>query len=305
MALITVDAVVDVSRHIVVLEVVRVIAAMAAGALEHRVVVRVDMAGRAHIVGIAVIGRELRVLGVIERGAGPGRRVVAVLARGREELRLRRMAGVRRVVVVRLVAADAGRRKRGVVVVDVAVAALPWWHSVQARQWKCRVVVIERGVGPDSRVMTDFAGGREPRCCMGWIIRAGVIFLVTRIAQDAVQSIVVVDVAIAAKARWDGVVTRQLKTGGRVVEFAVGPEHGVVAGFARGWESGRDVVYRGGRAVVILLVARNASRHREVVVVVDVTIDTGTRRHHVIPGQREARAVVVEGRIQPGRSAVA
>jgi hypothetical protein len=129
-ALITINAVVDISRHIVVLEIIRVIAAMATGALEDGVVVRIDMAGGAHVIRIAVIRRELRVLRVIERSPGPRRGVVAGCARGREELRLRFVARVCRVVVVRLMAADARDGQRRVIVVDVAVRANPWRHHV-------------------------------------------------------------------------------------------------------------------------------------------------------------------------------
>lgn len=105
--LVTVDAVVDIPWHVVVLEIVRVVAAMASCALEDGVAVRVDVADRANSARIAVINRELRVLRVIKRRAGPRRRVVTVLAGGREELRLRSMARVRRVVVVSLVTSNA------------------------------------------------------------------------------------------------------------------------------------------------------------------------------------------------------
>jgi hypothetical protein len=121
MALITVDAVVNVTRHVVVIEVGRIVAAMAAGALEYRVIIRVGVAGRANVVGIAVTGWELRVLRVIERRTGPGTRVVAVLARCREELRLRCMAGICAGVVIRLMAADTLRRQSRVIAVYVAI----------------------------------------------------------------------------------------------------------------------------------------------------------------------------------------
>ena len=61
MALITVNAVVNVSVHIGVVEIVCIIATMAGGALEDRVIIRVDVARGAHTVGVAVINRELRV----------------------------------------------------------------------------------------------------------------------------------------------------------------------------------------------------------------------------------------------------
>ena len=130
MALVTVDAVVHIPVHVVVLEIIRVIAAMTSGALEDGVVVRIGVAGRAHIAGIAMAGRESCVLRVIEGRTRPGRRVVAGRAGGREELRLRGVAGVGGVVVIGLMAADTGRGQRRVVAVDVAVGAGPWRHSM-------------------------------------------------------------------------------------------------------------------------------------------------------------------------------
>jgi len=143
MTLVTVDAVVDIPRHVVVLEILRVIAAMTSGALEDGVVVRIGVARRAHIAGIAVAGRERRVLRVVKGGAAPGCRVVAVLAGRWEELRLCRMARIRGVVVVRLVAPDAGRGQRRVIVVDVAVGTNARGHDVGAGKREGRVVVIK------------------------------------------------------------------------------------------------------------------------------------------------------------------
>lgn len=86
MALIAVDAVVYVSVHLWVMEVARVVPAMASRALENGVVVRVDMAGRAYIVRTAMVRWKSRVLGMVERGVRPTRCVVAGLARSGEEL---------------------------------------------------------------------------------------------------------------------------------------------------------------------------------------------------------------------------
>jgi len=129
-ALITIDAVVDIPADLRVLEVVGVVAPMAGGALEDGVVIGVGVARRADAVGIAVVHRELRVLRVIERCACPGRGVVTGCTGRREELRLSRVAGVGRVVVVGLVAADAGDWQGCVITVDVAVGAHPRRHCV-------------------------------------------------------------------------------------------------------------------------------------------------------------------------------
>jgi hypothetical protein len=162
-ALVTVDAVVDVSRNLIMMEIVRVVPAMAAGALKDRVVVRVDVAGGANIVGSAVVRGKLRVLRVVERRAGPCCRVVAVLARRGEELRLGLVSRIRRLVVVVRMAAIARGRQRGVVAVHVAIGALSRWYRVGAREGEGCVVVIEGGVRPHVGVVAELAGGWEAR----------------------------------------------------------------------------------------------------------------------------------------------
>ena len=129
-ALVTIDAVVHIPIHVAVMEVSGVVAAVASRALEYRVVVRIRMARGANAVGVAMVNRELRVLRVIERRTRPGGRGVASRAGGREERRLRGVAGIRGVVVVGLMAADTGRGQRGVVAVDVAVSACPGRHGM-------------------------------------------------------------------------------------------------------------------------------------------------------------------------------
>ena len=114
------------------MEISCVIASMATGALEHRVVIRIGMARRAHVVCIAVAGRERCVLRVIKARVEPVRGAVTGLTSRREELRLRRVSRVCRVVVIRLMAANAGRRKCRVIIVDVTIGALPRRHSMRA-----------------------------------------------------------------------------------------------------------------------------------------------------------------------------
>ena len=143
MTLVAINAVVDVSRHLIMLEVVGIVSAVTPRALEDGVVVRIYVTGRANIVGAAVIRWELRVLRVIKCGARPCCGVVTGLARGREELRLRGVAGISRVVVVGLMASDAGCRQRRVVVVDVAIRALPRRHRMRSGQGEGCVVVIK------------------------------------------------------------------------------------------------------------------------------------------------------------------
>lgn len=150
-------------------------------------------------------GRERCVLCVIERRARPGCRVVTGLACRREKLRLGRMSRVCGVVVIGLMTTDAGRRQSRVVIVDMAVRTDARWHRVRASQGEGCVVVIEGGVGPDRCVMTEFARGRKTGGGVGRIRRARVVFLVARIAECAIERIVIVDVTINALARRNGV----------------------------------------------------------------------------------------------------
>ena len=286
-------------------EIVRVVAAMAIRALEHGIVIRVRVARGADTVGVAVIDRELCVLGVIESRTRPGGSVVAVLARSREELRLRRVARICRVVVVGLVASDAGRGQRRVVAVDVAIGALARRNRVRSRQRERRVVVVERRIRPDGRVVAQFARSGESGGGVRGTRGAGVILLMARVTQGAVQRIVVVDVAIGAGAGRYGVRAGQLEAGGCVIESGVGPENRVVARFTSGREGCRNVVHRSCRVVVVGLVARDARRSRQVVVVIDVAIGASARRNRMGTAQREPGGVVIESSIEPRARAVA
>jgi len=137
------------------------------------------------------------------------------------------------------------------------------------------------------------------------IVRAGVVLLMARIAESAVQRVIVVSVAVSTHPRRDGVRARQLESSRRVIERGVCAEHGVVAGLARCRESRRNVVHWRGRGVVVVLVARHAGRAGQVVIVVDMTIRALPRGRRVRAAQGESSAVVVEGRIQPGSRVVA
>ena len=194
------------------LEVGGVVAAVAACALEYRVVIGINVTGSANAVGVAMVDRELRVLRVIERCTSPGGRVVAGRAGGREELRLRGVAGVGGVVVIGLMAADTGRGQRRVVAVDVAVGAYPRWHYVRSGQRERCVVVIKRGICPDSGVVAEFAGRRESGRCVRRVGGTRVVLLVARIARRAVERVVAVDVAIGTQARRNRVRAGQRET---------------------------------------------------------------------------------------------
>lgn len=244
MALVTVNAVVDVSRHFLVLEVVRIVIPVASRALEYGIVIRIDMARRADVVRVAMTRRELRVLLMVKRRVVPVRCVVAVLASRREELRLCLMSRIRRVVVIGRMAAVAVCRQSRVVVVDVAIHAMPWRCLMRTSERESSVVVIERRICPIQRVMAKLAGRREPCGCVRWVIRVLIIRLVACVTECAIQVVVVVLVAIRALPWWHSMGIRQLETRTRVIERAIRPLHRVMTGFAGSREIRGNVVHR-------------------------------------------------------------
>jgi len=129
------------------------------------------------------------------------------------------------------------------------------------------------------------------------------IDLVAGNAERAVQLVVIVDVAIHAGSRWNGMRARQWESSLRVVEFGVGPLHGVVTLLAGSRKS--RVRHRTDRVVEILLMARNASRIRDVVVVGAVTVRARPRGHGVRTGQGKRGFGMVKRRRLPCRSRVA
>jgi len=153
--------------------------------------------------------------------------------------------------------------------------------------------------------MAEFAGRRESGRRVRRTGGAGVVLLVACVAQCAVQRVVVVHVAVGAQARRHDMRSRQLEAGGGVVKRGIGPENGVVTGFASCRERGRNVVHRRGRVVVIRLVARDASGAGQIVIIVDVAIRTGSRRHGVAACEWEPGSAVVKGGVEPGAGGVA
>ena len=171
-------------------------------------------------------------------------------------------------------------------------------------QGEARIVVIERGVCPIDRVVACFASCGKSSGCVRGVVGSRVVLLVARIAQSAIQRVVVVDVTIGAAARRHRMRVGQRKPGCRVVKLAIGPLNGVVAGIASRREPRSGVRYGCGRIVVIRLVARHASFARQVVIIVDVAIRTYPGRNCVRAGEGEPGAGVVEGRVHPVRRVV-
>jgi hypothetical protein len=86
---------------------------------------------------------------------------VAILTSRGEELWLRGVSWIRRLVVIRLMTTNAGSGEGRVIVVHMAIRALARWNSVQAGQWERGVVVVERRIRPRDGVVANFALLRE------------------------------------------------------------------------------------------------------------------------------------------------
>ncbi len=71
------------------------------------------------------------------------------------------VAGITRVLKVRKVARYASRAGQVVIVIDVAINALPGWNRVSSSQWKPNRTMIEFRVQPTVGRVAGFAGGRE------------------------------------------------------------------------------------------------------------------------------------------------
>ena len=195
MALVAVHAVVYVSADALVI-LVGLILGVAVRALKDGIIIRIDVAGRAHAIRVAVISWELRVLGMVEGRIQPARRGVASLASGREELRLCRVSRIRGAVVIGLMAADASCRQGRVIVVDVTVHAQTRRRSVHAGQWEGRVVVVKHPIRPQHRVVTQLASRRES--CRDVVHRGESVVVIGLMAAHAGSSgdvVVAVDVA--------------------------------------------------------------------------------------------------------------
>ncbi len=200
-------------------------------------------------------------------------------------------------------AGRAGRAGQVVVVVDVAIGAGARRDRVQAGKREPGAVVIKRGIQPGAGAVALVAGLREVRCDVVGIGGSLVVLQVAGRAGCAVQVVVVVDVAVGAGARRNGVQAGKREPGAVVVERCVHPVGGVVTGVASLREVCRDVVGIGG-SLEILEVAAHAGAAGQVVVVVDVAVGAGTWRHGVQAGEREPGAVVIEGGVEPGAGAV-
>ena len=241
--------------------------------------------------------------GVVKGCVCPEHGVMTGCARGRE--RSRNMIYRRgRIVVIGLVARHAGRARQIVVVVNVAIGTQPRRHQMRAAEREPGCAVVEGRIQPARRAVARVASLREIRRD---VIRVRRPLEIGQMAGDAgrtIQGVVVVHVAVGTLTRRHCMQTGQREASAVVVEGRVQPRRCAVARVASLREIGRDVI-RVGCALEIGQMASHAGSAIQVVVVVDVAIGTLPRRYRVQASQGEPGAVVIECRIQPGRSAVA
>ena len=295
--LVTIHAVVHISAHVRMAEIVCVSAAMTLRALEHRVVAWVRVAGRAHPVGVAVVGREVS---VIERRTRPGGGGMARSARRREARRS--VVRIRRAVVVGLVAADASGRQCRVVVVDVAHHTSHGRSRMEASKREGRVVVIKGRARPVRGAMADIAGRWEAGARVGRRIGVVVVGLMARNAGRVRGSQSVVPVHVALRAGHREMEARERKPGRRMVKRAAAPVGRGVALIACRREPCLRVIRSRG-PLVVLQMALGAGPAGETVVVIHVALRAGERGME--PGQCEARGCVIKGGRRPVCRAVA
>jgi len=241
---------------------------MADGALENRVITRIGMAGGAHPLRVAVSHGEP---GVVKRGSQPIRGNPGCMAShtgGREPGRS--MVGVGRCRVIGLVARVAIRGRQHVIVVHMTTGAgRGRMHPLQ-RPVSRRVCVIECRIRPGNRIVTRIAGRGEPGVGNGADRVGEVAYMAAGlVARPTAKSCCVVR-AVALRALHRRMEAGEGKARGGVIELAIRPDDGVVATIAGGGEAQRFVVHRTDGGVVVVLVARNASRVGDVVVVADV-----------------------------------
>ena len=193
---------------------------------------------------------------------------------------MRRIIGV---VVVVLVAAYARRIVQLVVVVDMAIGASTRRYCMRTSQSPAELCVIHLRIGPACGVVASLASLWESYLRVRWIVRVLIILQVTRDACRVGEVVVVIDVAIAALARRNRVLARQRESRFRVIELRRRPRRRAVADLAGLRESLLHVIWIG-RVLVVLQVARDARRLRQVVVVVDMAIGTLPRRNRMRSG---------------------
>ena len=230
-----------------------------------QVVVVVDVAQRALRSRMGSSQRPARA-GVIKLAVRPNNCVMAPFAGQRESQRyvVNRRLGA---VVSRLVTRDARRSGQVVIVVDMALCARG--RRVRSSQGKAGRRVIKRRIHPVRGVVAPLASrGVAEGDMVDWRLGVVVIRLVARHTGCVGQLVVVINVALCARCGRMQASKRPTRAG--VVELAVGPQDRVVTTLTCRRKTQSDVVNRRFRVVVIRLVARDAGRASQLVVVVDM-----------------------------------
>ncbi len=128
---------------------------------------------------------------------------------------------IRGSLIILKMATHARVRGQLVIVIHVAIRALPGRHGMHARQGERRAVVIEGGIRPRNGVMALVATLREVRRDVVRIRRSLVILQVAGYASRAAQVVAVVDVAVGAQPRRNGVAIRQREPNRIVIERGI------------------------------------------------------------------------------------
>src|SRR6202521_1324747 len=208
------------------------------------------------------------------------------------------------VVVVLLVARDARSLGQAVVVVDVAVGTRARRNGVSAGERESGLGMVEVRRLPGAGRVAYFASLREAALRVIRVISVLEILQMANDARSLGQVVVVVDVAVGTLARRNGVTAGKRESGLGMVEVRRLPRARRVAHFASLREAALHVI--GVISVLeILQMASDAGSLGEVVVVVDVAVDTCARRHRVGARERESGLGVIEVRRRPGHRGVA
>jgi len=206
-------------RRIVRRGVIILVAGVAQRAIERVVVV--DVAIRALTRRHSMRSRQRETSArMVKLAISPEHRIVTAFARGRET-RMGNGSGCASIIF--LVAGVTRGARQVVVVVDMAIGALPRRHGMRSGQRESGAVVVEGRIQPGSRVVTRGARLREVRSRVIWIGRTLVILEVAGDTSRAVQVVVVVHVAIGALPRRHSVHASQRERRQRMVKRRIGP----------------------------------------------------------------------------------
>ena len=209
----------------------------------------------------------------------------------------RNVIGIVRTLILRGVAAIAIGRNTRVVIVHVALCARD--RGVCTRQRETGVVVVEGRWCPAGSAVAHVALLRKIACDVRWIVRLLVVGEVAGNAGSIRQ--VVGGRTVTLAALQGGMGARQWPSRAGVIERRRRPVGGRVAQLALLWEA-RGHVIRAIRAGVFRAVASVTVGCDRSVVIVLMAVRAGHGR--MLPRQRKARVVVVEGRRGPGGRAV-